>query len=379
MYKRKGYKVVNVRRMSRKLEKNSLFIISVVALAVVISLLIAIFASCNDKELAVSSSNSITSSKEMAVSEVESQIVSSSIAKTETSSVSSAVSTSSNAPVNTVTSAPPVSSGAVFDVYASASNWTYTIDKTKPVPLQPKVEDSFFADAMFVGDSITTGIDLYNIMNNSKVIAYTGINTNTIHKSKVIRNSYGTKVLFIDAMKQYNPKHIYIMLGLNGIAFQSKSSFINGYSEFIDKVKAQHPNSVIYIQSILPVTSKKQSSDKRFANSKINDYNAALLQLATQKGVYYLNVAEAFKDSSGNLSTKIAAPDGMHLQPSGYRVWIEYLKRHSVYTGAIPEVSVSSKDVSISRPETSSSSAPPPVSTSSPETSTTESVITTVE
>ncbi len=358
-----GYRVVSVRRTSKKAKQDAIIIASVLLVAIVVSLLIAIL-SGNDKTLGGSSSH-VTSQtvSNSSIVQSETEVVSSTIAKTEdkieTSSVSSAVqasSTVSSKPsTTTTTSLPTVTSNAVFDVYASAPNWTYTIDKSKPIPLQPAVENYYFNTAMFVGDSLTTGIDLYDVMTNTTVIAKTGINTNTILTSKAIKVS-GVKMTFLQAMKRHNPKYIYIMLGSNGIHFQTKSKLISGYSEFIDGVKKQHPNAIIYIQSILPVTAKKQASNSAFANSKINTYNAAILELAAQKGVYYVNVAEALKDANGNLSTSFDGGDGMHLNKKGYIVWIEYLKRHTVFEGTPPTSSTTSRNVSIVRPESSSSS-----------------------
>jgi len=289
------------------------------------------------------------------ISFAENDIISSSAAKTEESSseplrqdVTSKTTTSKNASASV--NQGTVAQTGIFDVLASAEKWTYRIDKSKPVPLQPCVDNSFFNNVMFVGDSITTGIDLYDIVSGCSVVAYTGINTSTILSKAVIRNQQGTKVTFLNAMKQYNPKHIYIMLGINGIAFQSKDNFLTGYRQFLDAVIAQHPNAIIYLQSILPVTNKKQNSDSRFANSKINSYNEGIQALALEKGVYYLNVAEAFKDAYGNLPSK-ASSDGVHFGPAHYRLWIEYLKRHTVYTGEIPNESISSSSqISTSTP-----------------------------
>ena len=357
-----GYRVVRVRRTSKKAKQDTIIIASVLLLAIVVSLLIAILSGKDKNVVASSGYSSSQTAVESSLIQSESEAVSSTIAKVEsevkTSSVSSAirvsstVSTKPSAP--SVTSLPTVSSNAAFNVYASAPNWTYTIDKTKPIPLQPAVENYYFNAAMFVGDSLTTGIDLYDVMNNTTVIAKTGINTNTILTSKAIKVS-GVKVTFLEAMKRHKPKYIYIMLGSNGIHFQTKAKLISGYSEFIDKVKRQHPSATIYIQSILPVTAKKQASNSAFANSKINTYNAAILELAAQKGVYYVNVAEALKDSKGNLSTSFDGGDGMHLNKKGYIVWIEYLKRHTVFEGTIPTSSTTSRNITIVRPESSSS------------------------
>lgn len=370
--KRRSYRVISVRRMPKRIKQDVIIVASVLIVAIIISLLIAILPNKNPGAVSSLSSNSTSTSQNIssAIAENESQITSSSIAQTETSSVSSSISSVVSKPVssatssksNAVTSLPTITSNSPFDVYAAAPSWTYTIDKTKPVPLQPAVENYYFNTAMFVGDSLTTGIDLYGVMNNTTVIAKTGINTNTILTSKAIKVS-GVKVTFLEAMKRHNPKYIYIMLGSNGIHFQSKSKLISGYSEFIDAVKKQHPKARIYIQSILPVTAKKQASNSAFANSKINDYNKSILELAAKKGVYYLNVAEALKDSKGNLSTTFDGGDGMHLNKKGYTVWIEYLKRHTIFEGSVP--STTSKPNSIVRPESSSSAGNNTVTTTS--------------
>ncbi len=343
-------------------------IIAVLALLLCVVVFSVSVVSCN-KEPDASSS---TLASSMAVtSSMPMKDVSSTIAVPESSSMpqssSPAAPTSSKSQSASVnTTAPANNSSLVYDINSYAENWTYVIDKSKPVPLQPRVDNSFFSSAMFVGDSITTGIDLYSIIKGAPVVAYTGINTNTVLSRQVIKTSQG-KVTFLKQMAKYNPKHIYIMMGINGIAFQSKSNLISGYSAFVDKVKAQHPNAIIYLQSILPVTAKKQNNDSRFANSKINDYNAAIANLAKEKGIYYLNVAEAFKDGSGNLPAA-ASSDGIHFGPAYYRRWIEYLKTHTVYTGVIPESSAPETNT----PETSTPETNTP-ETSAPEVNTSTS------
>ena len=360
---RKNYKIYSVHRVSSRTVRNIIAVLSLLVCAVVFSVFVA---SCNKQPDEIVSS-SLASSK-IETSSVTIEEVSSVVALPESSSAP-AVSSKVQAPTSSKTqstsvntTAPATNSSLIYDISSAADNWTYVVDKSKPVPLQPRVDNSFFSSAMFVGDSITTGIDLYSIIKGSPVVAYTGINTNTVLSRKVIKTSQG-KITFLQQMAKYNPKHIYIMMGINGIAFQSKANLISGYSQFVDKVKAQHPNSIIYLQSILPVTAKKQSKDSRFANSKINDYNAAIANLAKQKGVYYLNVAEAFKDGNGNLPAA-ASSDGIHFGPAYYKRWIEYLKTHTVYTGEIPEEPVSSADSSSVPVSSETSTSTPPASTS---------------
>ena len=200
----------------------------------------------------------------------------------------------------------------------------------QPIPETPQVDDSYFDDAMFVGDSITTGIELYGVMPNATVVASTGINPNTIMTTPDIELADGSSVTILQAMSAYHPKKIYIMLGSNGVEFIGKETMMELYGEFIDAVKAQHPDSIIYLQSILPVTQAKEAASPDLSNDKIDEYNAAIMELAGEKEAYYLNVAESFKDETGALPDEASPNDGMHFGVSHYEIWMDYLKCHAV-------------------------------------------------
>ena len=209
-------------------------------------------------------------------------------------------------------------------------------DYSQPVPESERVTSAYFDDALFVGDSITAGIQSYALMKNASVVAFTGINTDTIMTREVIRNDAGELETMPQAISRYpDAKKIYVMLGANGIAWIGKDSFVENYGIFLDTIRQQHPNADIYVQSILPVTASKEQSDPQFANSKIQEYNAALLNMAQEKKYYYLNVAEAFADENGCLPEETSPTDGMHFGPKYYEVWFEYLKKHVANSDSI--------------------------------------------
>ena len=221
----------------------------------------------------------------------------------------------------------------------SSSSATESLSQSQPQPVYafgqpisetPQVDDSYFDDAMFVGDSITTGIELYGVMPNATVVASTGINPNTIITTPDIELADGSSVTILQAMSAYHPKKIYIMLGSNGVEFIGKETMMELYGEFIDAVKAQHPDSIIYLQSILPVTQAKEAASPELSNDKIDEYNTAIMELAGEKEAYYLNVAESFKDETGALPDEASPNDGMHFGVSHYEIWMDYLKCHAV-------------------------------------------------
>ena len=199
-----------------------------------------------------------------------------------------------------------------------------------PVPQQERVKSDYFDNALFVGDSITDGIRSYGVMSNTTVIAYTGVNPETILSKKLINSGNGEKITFLEAMAQHpETKKIYIMMGANGMAWLTKDIFIANYGNFIDQVKAQHPDALIYVQSILPVTKSYEEKNTGITNAAIDEFNQALLALAKEKSVYYLNVAESFKDENGALPEE-ASSDGMHFATKHYNIWFDYLKEHAV-------------------------------------------------
>jgi len=216
---------------------------------------------------------------------------------------------------------------------SSASSQSKTgYDYSKPVPLSERVSSEYFDDVMMVGDSITDGITKYSVMSNATVVASTGVNLDALMRKELIKiGDQNYKV--IDAMKLYQPKSIYIMLGANGIGALSNEKNIELYTLFLDEVIAQHPNAKIYLQSVIPINETKyhvkytKDYNNKVSNKLIDDYNSKLQALAQQKKVYYLNVAEAFKDADGQLPDK-ATSDGLHFNAQYYTVWFDYLKTH---------------------------------------------------
>jgi lysophospholipase L1-like esterase len=204
-----------------------------------------------------------------------------------------------------------------------------TAEPSNRLPQTPEEDDSYFNDAVFVGDSITTGIKLYDVMANAAVLASTGVNLDTIFTKKAVELS-GEPLTVMEALDRGNYAKIYIMLGANGAAYLSCRQILSRYEEILDHIIANHPTSLVYVQSILPVHEQKYFSryGVSMSNAVIDDINAALRDLTAQKGVYYVDVASAFKDAQGGMPDD-QTPDGIHINTAGYAKWFSYLKTHT--------------------------------------------------
>lgn len=191
----------------------------------------------------------------------------------------------------------------------------------------PPVGDEYFADAAFVGDSITEGISLYSENIDTTVVAAKGINLDTIYKEDAIRTPNGY-VSVLQRLQQAAPKKIYIMFGSNGVGWFTQEHFSKTYGDFVDKVVAQHPESQIYLQSITPVTQNYAANpENNIDNNKINEYNKLIIAIAEQKDLHYVDVASVLRGEDGALPEEQSG-DGMHFGRECYNKWFGYLKSH---------------------------------------------------
>lgn len=199
---------------------------------------------------------------------------------------------------------------------------------SQPLPESKMRETAYFDNAVFVGDSITTGIDLYSSLTNTSVVASTGINLETVLTAKTVRNKAGDKVTIPEAVRELKPAKIYLMLGTNGIDWMSVDQMIEQYDKVFSQLKKDNPDAVFYIQSIPPITREKEKKADQMSISKIKEFNGRLLKFAESKKAYYVDVFSALVSEDGYLSPDIST-DGVHFDSSVYVTWIEYVRRHT--------------------------------------------------
>ena len=190
------------------------------------------------------------------------------------------------------------------------------------------VENDYYNDAVFIGDSRTEGFFMYTDLANAKAYAHKGLTVETVFTDPVI-NINGSKLSITEALRQTSFQKVYIMLGVNEIGWAYNSVFIEKYTKLVDEVQSINPNATIYLQSILPVSNEVSSTHDYIKNEKINEYNGFIAQIAKEKNVHYLNVAEAVAAPNGALPDD-AAIDGIHLKKEYCQKWLEYLKKHAI-------------------------------------------------
>ena len=199
---------------------------------------------------------------------------------------------------------------------------------TMLVPESDPVEDAYFADTVFLGDSRTEGFHLYSGLKEGEYLYAVGATVESVF-TKATQETGGGKVPMLDALAELECGKVYIMLGANELGWPRSEAFHDQYGKVIDRIREDQPDAEVVIQSILPVSAVQESKGSYVNNSRIQTYNAILEELALEKECPYLNVSEAVTGEDGCLRPELTT-DGIHLNTAGCKEWLNYLRTHAV-------------------------------------------------
>ncbi len=230
---------------------------------------------------------------------------------------------------------PPAVDWGAVGPQRQSETYTFTAAPQDPpaLPAFGTVTEQWFADAAFLGDSLTVGFIDYDIpVSGALICAYTGASPNQIVNRAVLSHSERGDEVPLDVLAAAQPKKLYVLLGANALRFgDNNEGFLAYYDRMLDELRTALPNTMLFVQSILPVRPEALEESPGLSDAALQSINAALAAQCREKGCYFLDLNAAFRDETGALQSEYAQPDGIHLTPDGYRKWVEYLTQHTPY------------------------------------------------
>ena len=223
---------------------------------------------------------------------------------------------------------------AYLDLYAKVDYVFGT-----PVPASDPVPASWFDNAVFIGDSVSVGLESYQ--NSTKAlgkatmlcsVSFNAINALLPVSATSLHPKYnGVKRLLEDNVKACGAKNVYIMLGMNGLTYPVDYT-MERTERVVDNILKKNPTVNIIIQSVTPITNNSYLIAKYgYSNARMNQFNERLKQLCAKRKWYYVDVGSAMKDQSGALRTDFCSDNydmGIHVTNKACAAWVEYLKTH---------------------------------------------------
>lgn len=199
-------------------------------------------------------------------------------------------------------------------------------------PVYSTVEDDYFADALFIGDSRTVGMFEYGGLENiTTFYASTGLTVYKMFDSEIVSvPGQKKKITIEEALQQNSFKKIYLMIGINEMGTGNVDSFIAKYEEVVNHLLELQPDAIIYLQGIMKVTAERSAKGDYIHNEGIIARNERIAELADNERLFYLDVNPEVCDETGGM-IKDYTFDGVHLKAQYIEIWKDFLKSHAIF------------------------------------------------
>jgi len=225
-------------------------------------------------------------------------------------------------------------------------------DFSQPVSESAPVENDFFADAAFVGDSRMEGFYLYSGIKKGKKLATTGLSVFNLDK-KTVLSSGGAHYTLPQALSLTQYANIYLGFGINELGYINENAFYTAYCQTIDTVRSLQPHAVIYAQTMIPVNEgrvRAAGGAGHLNNDRLRMYNDLIRKAALEKQIPLLDLYSAFA-VDGSLPAE-ASRDGVHLTGDYCKMQLEYLRTHTIdfdtlYTPTTPETEAPNHETTV--------------------------------
>ena len=116
------------------------------------------------------------------------------------------------------------------------------------------------------------------------------------------------------------------MIGINNVPQnESADDIAAGIRRIVQKIKQVSPETQVYVQSLLPVTTYYNMFQGHTSQWKrIPEINQKIQEITEEEQVQYIDLFSHFVDSDGQMQ-KQYTNDGLHLLGKGYLLWKEII------------------------------------------------------
>lgn len=214
--------------------------------------------------------------------------------------------------------------------------------ETKPVETKPttpqeeptfdfpddRVDESWFDNTLFIGDSRMQGLSLYARSGNAHYFTVQAMTFVTVFKKTLSDQDNFTNKTLEQLLCENQYDKIIVNFGLNEAGGGSYSWFCKRFEQFMEKLRAWQPEAKIILNGIMPVT-REYITDSKYGGDYWRPENLRTLSevfrsYANGTDVFYIDCTEYFADSEGYLYNSVTG-DGCHPRPKYYKTWRDWM------------------------------------------------------
>lgn len=202
-------------------------------------------------------------------------------------------------------------------------------------------ENAFFANSVFVGDSLTVGFEEYcrthdSIASDSTYFlarvscsAKVAISDNALTKHSNIMPVYNGNVQYIeDSVSQIpNVSKMFICFGMNDLTGSTPEQFVSNLQTLIGRILAKTPGLQVYVISIPCVMSDVQTGGLN--NNTIQMANILLQNTCAANGWGFINISEYLMGQDNAIRPEYSSDHYVHENNYAYKIWNKVLKDYA--------------------------------------------------
>ena len=203
-------------------------------------------------------------------------------------------------------------------------------------------ENAFFANSVFVGDSLTVGFKEYcqthsdSIASDSTYFlarvsssAKAAISRNALTTHADIMPKYNGKVQYIeDSVSQLpNVDKLFICYGMNDLTSSTPEQFVDDLQTLIARITAKTPGLQVYVISIPCIMSGVNNG--RLNNKNIQTANILLQNTCTINGWGFINITEHLMGADNAIRPEYSSDKYVHENSRAYKIWNSVLKDYA--------------------------------------------------
>ncbi len=203
-----------------------------------------------------------------------------------------------------------------------SSSETSSTAPTEPTNPDAPVDESWFEDVLFIGDSRTVGLRDYARSGNADYFCDVGMTVFNLH-DKTLEDKQFSKQSLTELLGSQKYGKVFINLGLNEAGWPS-SSFQKRYQQLVELVQQLQPDAIVVLQGIMSVSRSKAASQDYFSLENLNSRNQFIQSLSNEQTIFYIDANEEFTDEDGYLLEELSN-DGYHPTGEAYRLWRDWI------------------------------------------------------
>ena len=185
------------------------------------------------------------------------------------------------------------------------------------------VDGAYFADAAFLVNSVSKGLDLYDYEELLRAADFYGEEELSCFDA----------MEYIRAMESGDYGKVYISLGVNEL--HRDIEYIQPcYENMLAQLREYDEDMIIVLVSVPPVSAYRSETDYSCNRKNVLAYNEMLRALALEWDAWYLDVYSVLGDEEGYLPSEVTM-DGIHFTPAYYAGWFEALANCYVDDGTV--------------------------------------------